>query len=852
MASIVRENHSSPGIYTKETIIPTYNTRSLGATTLGLVGETLIGPAFQPIPISNYNEFRTYFGGQNPEKFSNGYPKYELPYIAKSYLQQSQQLYVTRVLGLSGYQYNGLWALYVSGSTGQTINEIESGTVFAVLRSKAKYDDEGEVIEYSVSGITATGLNTVTGSSEEFTIIAHVTNGSPVEYKVTLNPERTDYILRVLGTSHKSGTSKIFVEEMYEGVIEKITQSTTTFISGAEIKITEPATGITTNNSYLTPFSFAKTPWFVSEIKGSEIIPLFRFTTISDGNNANGLYKVSIINFNKTTLKFGVQIRAINDTDSKPIVYENHTNCTLNPNDGNNYIGAKIGTVDGLFEQKSKYVTVEIVDDERVKDSVPMGFTGYEVKKISNLKSPKIIYNKNFQISGSTFEKKYYFGLSEKAGIDGDFFNFKGVYKNSNIELTNGFHIESAAAGIDSLTVLVNGQPLSCAFETLSTDDGLSNKVANDTDADAKKLKKFTAYFYGGFDGWDIFRTVRTNNNDYTRHQVSVNQYGDPNSDKQFTSYDGNLLELTLGIPNIPVPEIITSDYYAYWAATRTFADPEFVDINIFATTNIYLDKSDTLVSEIVSMLEDERKDAFYILNITDRDSERGDSKYEMKDAGTVVNDLDRTSIDTSYAATYYPWIQYYDQENGTYLFLPPTKDVVRNIAYTDNTSYSWFPPAGLGRGNVDCVKARKSLVLAEEDILYDGRINFIKTFAQDGVKIWGQKTLLSADNALNRIGVRRMMLYLRKSVRRANLPLIFEPNDNTTKTRFLEIVNPILNNVKTNRGISEYKIVIDDSAEAKARHEMNVAIYILPIGALEYINIEFVITPEGFDFSTI
>lgn len=251
-------------------------------------------------------------------------------------------------------------------------------------------------------------------------------------------------------------------------------------------------------------------------------------------------------------------------------------------------------------------------------------------------------------------------------------------------------------------------------------------------------------------------------------------------------------------------------------------------------------------------MLEDERKDAFYIAMSTDRLEGTGESKYEMKDASTVVEELDSTGIDTSYAATYYPWIQYYDQENGTYLFLPPTKDVVRNIAYTDNTSYSWFPPAGLGRGSVDCVKARKSLVLSEEDILYDGRINFIKTFAQDGVKIWGQKTLLSADNALNRIGVRRMMLYLRKSVRRANLPLIFEPNDNTTKTRFLEIVNPILNNVKTNRGISEYKIVIDDSAEAKARHEMNVAIYILPIGALEYINIEFIITPEGFDFSTI
>lgn len=845
MASIVRENHSSPGIYTKETIIPTYNTRSLGATTLGLVGETLIGPAFQPIPISNYNEFRTYFGGQNPEKFSNGYPKYELPYIAKSYLQQSQQLYVTRVLGLSGYQYNGLWALYVSGST--EINGVEPGTVFAVLRSKAIYPENSDEIIYSVTGITQSGLSGVTQNNTEFSIFAHETNGSSVEYRVSLDPSNKNYILKVLGTSHKSGLSKIFVEEMYEGVIESLLQTQNGFSSGTTINLTTPTTGILTNNNYLSQFSCAKTPWFVSEIKGTDIIPLFRFTTISDGNNANGLFKVSIVNFDKTSLRFGVQIRAIGDTDSKPIIYEYHANCTLNPNDGNNYIGAKIGTVDGVFEQKSKYVTIEIVDDERVKDSVPMGFTGYPTKKITGLKAPKIIYNKDFNASGVTSEKKYYFGLSNKTGIDSDFFNFKGVSVDDNMELTKGFHIENAASGI-TLSIIENDIPTSCSFETL--DSTTSTNVTDNLYSDGKKLRKFTSYFYGGFDGWDIFRTTRTNTNDHTIFKVDQSQYGGSNT--QFTRYDGKVLESALGIPNIPIPDIITSDYYAYWAATRTFADPEFVDINIFATPNIYLSESDTLISEIIAMLEDERKDSFYILNLTDRNPEVGDSKYEMKDASTVVEDLESTGIDTSYAAVYYPWIQYYDQENGTYLFLPPTKDIVRNIAYTDNTAYSWFPPAGLGRGSVDCVKARKSLVLSEEDILYDGRINFIKTFAQDGVKIWGQKTLLSEDNALNRIGVRRMMLYLRKSVRRANLPLIFEPNDNTTKTRFLEIVNPILNNVKANRGISEYKIVIDDSAEAKARHEMNVAIYILPIGALEYINIEFVITPEGFDFNTI
>src|SRR5574343_653991 len=99
MTSNARGTNSSPGIYTREINITQPAARAIGMTALGLVGETLIGPAFQPIQISNYTEFLTYFGGTSPEKYQNKYPKYELPYIAKSYLRESQNLYVTRVLG---------------------------------------------------------------------------------------------------------------------------------------------------------------------------------------------------------------------------------------------------------------------------------------------------------------------------------------------------------------------------------------------------------------------------------------------------------------------------------------------------------------------------------------------------------------------------------------------------------------------------------------------------------------------------------------------------------------------------------------------------------------------------------
>ncbi len=101
----------SPGVYTSEVDL-SFVAQSVGVTTLGIVGETLKGPAFEPIFIRNFDEFSTFFGGTSPEKFINTQiPKYEASYIAKSYLQQSNQLFVTRVLGLSGYDAGPSWTI---------------------------------------------------------------------------------------------------------------------------------------------------------------------------------------------------------------------------------------------------------------------------------------------------------------------------------------------------------------------------------------------------------------------------------------------------------------------------------------------------------------------------------------------------------------------------------------------------------------------------------------------------------------------------------------------------------------------------------------------------------------------
>jgi hypothetical protein len=133
----------SPGVYTSETDL-TFVSQSVGVTTLGMVGETLKGPAFEPIFISSYDEYQTYFGGTSPEKYINTQiPKYESAYIAKSYLQQSNQLYVTRILGLSGYDAGPSWSI-------TTIGNCDTSTV--------DYTNESENFVINFSGTSAGDL----------------------------------------------------------------------------------------------------------------------------------------------------------------------------------------------------------------------------------------------------------------------------------------------------------------------------------------------------------------------------------------------------------------------------------------------------------------------------------------------------------------------------------------------------------------------------------------------------------------------------------------------------------------------------------------------------------------------
>jgi phage tail sheath protein FI len=217
-----------------------------------------------------------------------------------------------------------------------------------------------------------------------------------------------------------------------------------------------------------------------------------------------------------------------------------------------------------------------------------------------------------------------------------------------------------------------------------------------------------------------------------------------------------------------------------------------------------------------------------------------------------AVDNLDNTGIDSNYTATYYPWVLTRDSVNNTQIYIPPTAEVTRNLALTDNIAFPWFAAAGYTRGIVNCIKARKKLTQEDRDILYVGRINPIATFSDVGTVIWGNKTLQVRESALDRINVRRLLLQARKLISAVSVRLLFEQNDAQVRQDFLNAVNPILDSIRRDRGLYDFRVTVSSDPEDIDRNQMTGKIYIKPTRSLEFIDITFYITPTGASFENI
>lgn len=286
----------------------------------------------------------------------------------------------------------------------------------------------------------------------------------------------------------------------------------------------------------------------------------------------------------------------------------------------------------------------------------------------------------------------------------------------------------------------------------------------------------------------------------------------------------------------------------------QAFSSAEDLDINLLMVPGIY----DAAVLNEVITISTNRADCFGILDCPrDFENNRSLTPQQVVDWHNGQGAYsDHAAFNSSYAAVYWPWLQIYDAVNGVKVWCPPSGFMAGVYAYSDNTTEVWYAPAGLTRGHLtQPIKAEYSPSLGERDLLYENgnAVNPIATFKQDGINVWGQRTLQRLPTALDRINVRRTLLYLEKVLSTAVRGLLFEPNDAATWTRLRRLVTPTLESLKTRRGLQDFKVVCDSTVNTPDVVEQNMVkayIYVKPMKTVEMIQLNFVITAQGSSFT--
>jgi uncharacterized protein len=235
----------------------------------------------------------------------------------------------------------------------------------------------------------------------------------------------------------------------------------------------------------------------------------------------------------------------------------------------------------------------------------------------------------------------------------------------------------------------------------------------------------------------------------------------------------------------------------------------------------------------------------------------RGDSMFvvDLTDFGSTIGDAvtQAQSRDNSYTAAYWPWVRIIDPGTGKQVWVPASTVIPGVYAFNDRVSAPWFAPAGINRGGLNTVlQAELKLTQGNRDTLYANNVNPIATLPQQGVVVYGQKTLQKAQSALDRVNVRRLMIELKNYIRQIADTIVFEQNTIQTRTSFVSRVNPYLEGIQQKQGLYAFKVVMDDSNNGPAVIDQNQLvgqIYIQPTRTAEFISLDFILQPTGAEF---
>lgn len=278
----------------------------------------------------------------------------------------------------------------------------------------------------------------------------------------------------------------------------------------------------------------------------------------------------------------------------------------------------------------------------------------------------------------------------------------------------------------------------------------------------------------------------------------------------------------------------------SYTTALTALTNKDDYQFNILLTPGLTSADHGTVISSCISNATD-RGDFIYVTDLALYNS----SVSTIVDASKARN--------SSYAATYWPWVQTVDPDSGRNVWVPASTMIGGVYANTDRLAAPWFAPAGVNRGGLDSViRAEKKLTNNDRDALYAANVNPIATFPGTGVVVYGQKTLQKKPSALDRVNVRRLLVELKSFISQVANNLVFEQNSTATRTAFLGQVNPYLQSIQERQGLYTFKVVMDDSNNTAAVIDRNMlvgAIYLQPTKTAEFIYLDFNVTPTGATF---
>ena len=336
-----------------------------------------------------------------------------------------------------------------------------------------------------------------------------------------------------------------------------------------------------------------------------------------------------------------------------------------------------------------------------------------------------------------------------------------------------------------------------------------------------RKFAKFTFILQGGFDGVNIFNEQKSK-----FLNTAVKREMDDSSNQGGT--DGSTVA-------------------AYRKAVDIMASKTDVDIKLLAIPGI---RHDSVTDFAIDAVE-ARFDALYIMDVEERDTLNAvvTGSIEKVHVANTVAAFKNRSLDTSFAAAYFPDTIVTDPTTLTNVQVPPSVSVLGAFSLNDAIGFPWYAPAGFSRGALTAVQSALPLNRANLDELYDADINPLTSFPGTGVVVWGQKTLLQDQSSLDRVNVRRLLINIRRSVRNVANSLLFEPNRQETLDRFNALVSPILQSIQERSGVDRYKVVIDTTTTTQADVENNTLrgkIFLQPTRTAEFVALDFVVTNAG------